>query len=55
MRRFDLSSTDLHPFVHTFNEAIPPPWEAKSDWDAFARIVRSSRGSPSAISARATT
>ena len=38
--KVDLSSTDLHPFVHTFNEAIPPPWEAKSDWDAFARIVR---------------
>jgi nitrate reductase alpha subunit len=37
--KHDLSSTDLHPFVHTFNEAIPPPWEAKSDWDAFRRIA----------------
>jgi nitrate reductase / nitrite oxidoreductase, alpha subunit len=35
----DLSSTDLHPFVHPFNAAIPPPWEAKSDWDAFNRIA----------------
>jgi nitrate reductase alpha subunit len=37
--KFDLSSTDLHPFVHTFNQAVPPPWECKSDWDAFRRIA----------------
>ena len=37
--KVDLSSTDLHPFVHTFNAAIPPPWEAKTDWDAFRLIV----------------
>ena len=38
--KFDLSSTDLHPFVHAFNQAVPPPWEAKSDWDAFGRIAQ---------------
>ena len=38
--KYDLSSTDLHPFVHAFNEAIPPPWEAKSDWEAFHRIAK---------------
>ncbi|HLI32616.1 MAG TPA: nitrate reductase subunit alpha [Solirubrobacteraceae bacterium] len=38
--KVDLSSTDLHPFVHTFNEAVPPPWEARTDWDAFAAIAR---------------
>ena len=27
--KYDLSSTDLHPFVHTFNEAVPPPWECE--------------------------
>ncbi|HEY1277397.1 MAG TPA: nitrate reductase subunit alpha [Thermoleophilaceae bacterium] len=37
--KHDLSSTDLHPFVHPFNAAIPPPWEARSDWDAFTRIA----------------
>ena len=37
--KHDLSSTDLHPFVHPFNAAIPPPWETKSDWDAFNRIA----------------
>jgi nitrate reductase / nitrite oxidoreductase, alpha subunit len=38
--KHDLSSTDLHPFVHAFNPAIAPPWEAKSDWEAFGRIAR---------------
>jgi nitrate reductase alpha subunit len=37
--KHDISSTDLHPFVHPFNAAIPPPWEARSDWDAFNRIA----------------
>jgi nitrate reductase alpha subunit len=38
--KHDISSTDLHPFVHPFNAAIPPPWEAKSDWEAFNRIAK---------------
>jgi nitrate reductase alpha subunit len=37
--KYDLSSTDLHPFVHTFNEAVPPPWETKTDWEAFKQIA----------------
>jgi len=37
--KHDISSTDLHPFVHPFNEAVPPPWEARSDWDAFGAIA----------------
>ncbi|OPA73330.1 nitrate reductase subunit alpha [Paenibacillus selenitireducens] len=38
--KFDLSSTDMHPFVHPFNPAISPPWQAKSDWDAFREIAK---------------
>ena len=38
--KHDLSTTDLHPFVHTFNPAIPPPWEARTDWDAFRLIAQ---------------
>src|SRR5699024_500583 len=33
--KFDISSTDMHPFVHPFNAAISPPWQAKSDWNTF--------------------
>src|SRR5262249_60865355 len=38
--KYDLSSTDLHPFVHTFNEAITPPWDNKSDWETLKRVAR---------------
>ena len=36
----DLSTTDLHPFIHPFNPAIDPPWEAKTDWDQFRAIAK---------------
>ena len=28
--KHDLSMTDMHPFVHSFNQAVPPPWEART-------------------------
>ncbi|KFF59374.1 nitrate reductase [Cryobacterium sp. MLB-32] len=31
----DLSTTDMHPFIHSFNPAIAPPWQAKTDFDTF--------------------
>ncbi|WP_093072305.1 nitrate reductase subunit alpha [Salisediminibacterium halotolerans] len=37
--KYDLSSTDMHPFVHPFNPAIPPLWESKSDWAIFKTIA----------------
>ena len=39
--KHDLSSTDLHPFVHSFNPAIPPPWETRSDFEIFRLIAES--------------
>ncbi|MEU0541818.1 nitrate reductase subunit alpha [Nocardia sp. NPDC005978] len=38
--KHDLSSTDMHPFVHAFTPAISPPWETRTDFDAFHRIAR---------------
>lgn len=35
----DLSSTDMHPFVHSFNPAIAPPWQSRTDWDTFSAIA----------------
>ncbi|GAA2594896.1 nitrate reductase subunit alpha [Actinomadura fulvescens] len=37
--KHDLSSTDMHPFVHAFTPAVDPPWEARSDLDAFQLIA----------------
>jgi len=35
----DLSTTDLHPFIHPFNPAIDPPWETRTNWDQFKAIA----------------
>ncbi|NJP94262.1 nitrate reductase subunit alpha [Nonomuraea sp. FMUSA5-5] len=37
--KHDLSSTDMHPFVHAFNPAIAPPWQTRSDYDAFLGLA----------------
>ncbi|MCL2471757.1 MAG: nitrate reductase subunit alpha, partial [Propionibacteriaceae bacterium] len=33
--KHDISTTDMHPFIHAFNPAIAPPWQARTDWDTF--------------------
>jgi nitrate reductase alpha subunit len=38
--KHDLSSTDMHPFVHAFSPAIDPPWQTRTDFDAFHSIAR---------------
>ncbi|HEX5090182.1 MAG TPA: nitrate reductase subunit alpha [Nocardioides sp.] len=38
--KHDLSSTDMHPFVHAFSPAIDPPWEARTDFEAFHAIAQ---------------
>ncbi|MBX6750053.1 MAG: nitrate reductase subunit alpha [Micromonosporaceae bacterium] len=38
--KHDLSTTDMHPFVHSFNPAIAPPWEARTDFEAFTLIAQ---------------
>lgn len=37
--KHDLSTTDMHPFIHPFQPAIDPPWQARTDWDAFRSIA----------------
>ncbi len=38
--KYDLSSTDMHPYVNSFNPAIAPPWQTRTDFDAFHTIAR---------------
>ncbi|MFD2443024.1 nitrate reductase subunit alpha [Bacillus sp. CGMCC 1.16607] len=38
--KYDISSTDMHPFIHPFNPAITPPWESRSDWDTFKKLAK---------------
>ena len=37
--KHDISTTDMHPFVHSFNPAIAPPWQTRSDFDVFKAIA----------------
>jgi nitrate reductase alpha subunit len=39
--KHDLNTTDMHPFVHSFNPAIAPPWQTRTDWAAFQAIAES--------------
>ncbi|KRK49186.1 nitrate reductase, alpha subunit [Secundilactobacillus kimchicus JCM 15530] len=36
----DLSSTDMHPYIHPFNAAVSPMWESKSDWQQFKALAK---------------
>ena len=36
----DISSTDMHPFIHPFSKAIDPVWESRSDWEIFRSLAK---------------
>ncbi len=38
--KFDLNTSDMHPFIHPLSKAVDPAWEARSDWDIFKGIAR---------------
>src|SRR5690606_6772142 len=49
--KHDLSSTDMHPFVHAFNPALAPPWLTRTDFDiihglaeVFGKLARDHLG-----------
>ncbi|WP_239080404.1 nitrate reductase subunit alpha [Paractinoplanes brasiliensis] len=35
----DISTTDMHPFVHAFSPAVEPPGDAHTDYDAFLALA----------------
>ena len=35
----DISSTDMHPFIHPFSPAVEPGWESRTDWDIFRTLA----------------
>ena len=38
--KHDINTTDMHPFINSFNPAISPPWQSKTDWDAWKEIAK---------------
>ncbi|MGC9539338.1 nitrate reductase subunit alpha [Streptomyces sp. UG1] len=37
--KHDLSSSDMHPYVHSFTPAVDPPWQARTDFDTFKALA----------------
>ncbi|MEV6804939.1 nitrate reductase subunit alpha [Streptomyces sp. NPDC051132] len=42
--KHDLSSTDMHPYVHAFTPAVDPPWQARTDFDTFKALAEKLSG-----------
>lgn len=36
----DLSTTDMHPFIHPLTAAVDPLWQCKSDWEIFRALAK---------------
>ncbi|TNC16889.1 nitrate reductase subunit alpha [Georgenia sp. 311] len=37
--KHDISTTDMHPFVNSFNPAISPPWQTRTDFRIFQDLA----------------
>ncbi len=47
----DLSTTDMHPFIHPFGRAVDPVWESRGDWEIFKGLAQTfSRIAPEVLS-----
>ncbi len=38
--KYDLNTTDMHPFIHPLTRAVDPCWESRSDWQIFGSIAK---------------
>ncbi|QDO88710.1 nitrate reductase subunit alpha [Ornithinimicrobium ciconiae] len=38
--KHDINTTDMHPYINSFNPAISPPWQSKNDWDAWKEVAK---------------
>lgn len=38
--KYDISTTDMHPFVNSFNAAIDPPWQARTHFQIFQQLAK---------------
>lgn len=37
--KYEICSSDTHPFIHPFNPAFTPPWESRTDWNIFKKLA----------------
>ena len=38
--KYDLNTSDMHPFIHPFTEAVQPLWQSKSDWEIYKGLAK---------------
>ena len=36
----DLNTSDMHPFIHPFTEAVQPLWQSRSDWEIYKGLAK---------------
>jgi len=36
----DINTTDMHSFIHPLSEAVPPNWEARTDWEIYKSLAK---------------
>ncbi|MCF8302407.1 MAG: nitrate reductase subunit alpha [Bacteroidales bacterium] len=36
----DLSTSDMHPFIHPFAKAVDPVWGSRTDWEIFKGLAK---------------
>ncbi len=38
--KYDLNTSDMHPFIHPLCAAVDPVWESRSDWEIYKAVAR---------------
>ena len=38
--KHDLNTSDMHPFIHPFTEAVQPLWQSRSDWEIYKGLAK---------------
>lgn len=40
VRKDDMNTSDMHPFIHPLSAAVDPAWESRSDWEIYKGIAK---------------
>ena len=40
VRKDDMNTSDMHPFIHPLSAAVDPAWDSKSDWEIYKGIAK---------------
>lgn len=52
VRKDDMNTSDMHPFIHPLSAAVDPAWESRSDWEIYKVLPKPFRKCAWAILAK---